>query len=365
MRILITGGVGFIGSHLAESLTADGHRVVVFDIFDPQVHVDGKSRVPGGATLRLGDVRNADALARVAREADAIFHFAAAVGVGQSQYQIRHYVETNVAGTATLLEILSARRKRPKKLIIAGSMSAYGEGAYNCARCGRVRPTLRVSPRRSWEPLCPGCSGAISPMPTQEDDRFICNSVYAVTKMAQEELSMNFGAAYGVPTTTLRFFNVYGPRQSLFNPYTGVAAIFISRAKNDKPPVVYEDGLQTRDFISIRDIVQSCRLALVKKQADFEVFNVGTGRATSVLELAGRVLRAMGSRLEPNVLGRFRSGDIRHCFPDIEKIKSRLGFRPKVPLDVGLAELVAWSRDVKAIDRFDRAQKELSSRRLV
>jgi dTDP-L-rhamnose 4-epimerase len=228
-------------------------------------------------------------------DADQVVHFAAAVGVGQSQYQIRHYVDSNIGATGILLDLLAhARRRRVKKILIASSMSAYGEGAYECGRCGRIRPSVRnQAPAKgeSWDPPCPRCGQEARPVGTREEDPFICASVYAVTKMAQEELVMNFGRAYQVPCVALRFFNVYGPRQSLSNPYTGVAAIFISRAKNQKPPVVYEDGGQTRDFIHVRDIVQGCLLALTRPEADQGIFNLGTGNPTRVLDLAFTIAR--------------------------------------------------------------------------
>lgn len=350
MKTLVTGGAGFIGSHLATELRARGHRVAVYDNHDPQVH---------GGKKGPDDVLDAARLKRAVAKADAVVHFAAAVGVGQSQYQIKHYVDTNVGGTANLLEILAQRKTKPKKVIVAGSMSAYGEGAYECAKCGRVRPAIRAT---VGEPPCPGCGGPLRPVGTREEDRFICSSIYAVTKMTQEELVMNYGAAYDVPVVTMRFFNVYGPGQSLSNPYTGVAAIFMSRIKNGAPPPIYEDGNQTRDFVSVHDVARACALALETPESG--IFNVGTGRAVSIREIAERLIRIYGADLRPQILGTFRRGDVRHCFADISRIRERLGFEPKVDLDDGLRELVDWSRGARAVDRFETAHRELAKRGL-
>jgi dTDP-L-rhamnose 4-epimerase len=358
MKVLLTGGAGFIGSHLARKLRERGHKVAIFDNHDPQVH--GK-----GARDDRQDVLDYDALKRAAGRAEAVVHFAAAVGVGQSQYEIKHYVDTNVSGTGNLLDILARRKSKLRKLLVAGSMSAYGEGAYECAKCGRVRPPIRAAATvgKTWDPACPGCGGALRPVPTSESDRFVCSSIYAVTKMTQEELVMNFGAAYDVPCATMRFFNVYGPGQSLSNPYTGVAAIFMSRIKNGAPPAIYEDGLQTRDFVSVHDVADACVLALESPASG--IYNVGTGRATSVRELAERLIRIFGARLEPEILGTFRRGDVRHCFSDISRIRKELGYEPKVALDDGLRELVEWAHGVRAVDGFQRAHRELKARGLV
>ncbi len=360
MKVLITGGAGFIGTHLAAALRGRGHPVSIFDNYDPQVH----GRVKG---KKKQSVLDSPALKRAVNRADAVVHFAAAVGVGQSQYQIKHYVDTNIGGTANLLEILASRKKPLKKLLVAGSMSAYGEGAYLCRKCGRVRPVLRtpaVVRGKRWDPACPNCAGALRPTGTSEKDPFICSSIYAVTKMTQEELVMNYGTAYGVATTALRFFNVYGPGQSLSNPYTGVAAIFMSRIKNGQPPGIFEDGGQTRDFISVHDIVQACMLSLTRKAANNRVFNVGTGKATSVLELAERLVRIFGASVKPKTFGTFRKGDIRHCYADNALICDVLGFKPRVDLDSGMRELIEWAHGVRAVDTFEKAHRELKERKL-
>jgi dTDP-L-rhamnose 4-epimerase len=369
MSILVTGGAGFVGSHLVRSLLADQENVTLLDNFEPQVH-GPKPRVPKAKRLRVvkADIRDRKTLARELRRADAVVHLAAAVGVGQSQYQIGKFVDVNLNGTATLLDILANEKHRVRRLVVAGSMSSYGEGPFHCDRCGRVRPGLRLAAdmrRGHWDPFCPTCRGILQPLPTLESDRFEATSIYAVTKMAQEELVLNYGTAYAVPSIALRFFNIYGPGQSLSNPYTGAAAIFMSRFKNGNPPVIYEDGLQSRDFVSVHDVVQAIRLSLKKSIAKRRVFNVGTGVATSILDLAKEIGRITGSKVGPKTVNKFRTGDIRHCYADIGAIRESLGYRPKVALADGLRELVDWAGSVDAKDTFDQAQRELVRRGLV
>ncbi len=369
MSILVTGGGGFVGSHLVRSLLAAQENVTVYDSFVPQVH-GPKPLLPKAKRLRVvkADIRDRRALSREVRRSDAVVHLAAAVGVGQSQYEISKFVDVNLNGTATLLDILANEKHRVRRVVLAGSCSSYGEGAFHCDRCGRVRPRLRTAAdlrRGRWEPYCPRCHGEIQAAPTLESDRCEAPSIYAVTKMAQEELLLNYGTAYAVPCIALRFFNVYGPGQSLSNPYTGAASIFLSRFKNGKAPVVYEDGLQSRDFVSVHDVVQALRLSLKKSVAKRRIFNVGTGVATSILDLAKALGRAVGSTIAPKTVRKFRTGDIRHCYADIDAIRESLGYRPRIALADGLRELVDWAASVHAKDSFDQAQRELVRRGLV
>jgi dTDP-L-rhamnose 4-epimerase len=369
MRVLVTGGAGFIGSHLVRSLLAAGEEVVIYDNYDPQVHVRKPAAVRAkGLKTVTGDVRDRKSLAAQVKTVDAVVHLAAAVGVGQSQYQIRHYVDVNLNGTATLLDILANDKHKVGRVVVASSMSAYGEGAYECAKCGRVRPNLRTDramKQGRWEPDCPSCGGELKAVPTKESDRFLSNSIYAVTKMGQEELVLNYGSAYGVPAVALRFFNVFGPGQSLSNPYTGVAAIFMGRLKNGAAPFIYEDGLQCRDFTSVHDIVQAIRLAVKKKIGERRIFNVGTGRPTPIKEIAEILIRCYKADVESTIVNKFRSGDIRHCYADISAIRDSLGYRPATNLEEGLQELVDWSAEAEARDTFEAAQRELASRGLV
>ncbi|MDD5557798.1 MAG: NAD-dependent epimerase/dehydratase family protein [bacterium] len=370
MNILVTGGAGFIGSFLVDRMIRDGHRVRIFDNLDPQVHRGGRppAHLNPGAEFVRGDVRDIDALGRALDGIEVVSHHAAAVGVGQSQYEIKHYVDVNIGGTANLLHLLANRPHRVRKLVVAASMSSYGEGPCDCAACGRVRPPLRGEEqlgRREWECRCPSCGGALTPVPIVEEDERRVNSIYAITKMVQEEMCLNIGRTYAVPTVALRYFNVYGPRQSLSNPYTGVAAIFMSRIKNGRPPVIFEDGLQSRDFISVHDIVEANMLALARPEADGGAFNVASGRPTTVLGIAETINRLCGAAIAPEITMQFRKGDVRHCIADTSRIERAIGFRARVAFEDGMRELIRWSETAEAVDLVDKATAELRAKGIV
>jgi dTDP-L-rhamnose 4-epimerase len=355
---------------LVEALLRDGYEVRVLDNLDPQVHKNGAQNltaVEKDIECMWGDVRNETDVANALRDSDMVVHFAAVVGVGQSMYEIVRYVDTNTHGTATLLQTLINGSYHVKKLIVASSMSIYGEGAYECRGCGAVHPGLRELPQMragDWELRCPKCGHAVSPTATDESKPLRPTSVYAITKRDQEEMCLAVGRAYGLPTVALRFFNIYGPRQSLANPYTGVGAIFSSRLINGNRPVIFEDGRQSRDFIHVSDIVQGVRLAMENEKADFEVFNVGTGKSMSVLEMATLLGERLGVEIAPQIVHQFREGDIRHCYADISKIRERLGFEPKVPFKSGINDLISWVREQSVEDTFQQAAAELKARRL-
>jgi dTDP-L-rhamnose 4-epimerase len=373
--ILVTGGAGFIGSHLVDALVARGHHVRVFDNLEPQVHgpLREQHRWPPycnpAAQYILGDVRDRDALRRALSGVDVVFHEAAVVGVGQSMYEIERYVDANTRGTAVLLDILAddaAVRGRLHGLVVASSMSIYGEGAYHCAAHGTVYPRLRPAAQlaaRDWEMRCPICREPAAPLPTDEDKPLHSTSIYAVTKRDQEEMCLTAGRAYGIPAVALRYFNTYGPRQALSNPYTGVAAIFSGRLLNGKPPVIFEDGRQSRDFVHVSDIVQANLLAMDRPEAGYGAFNVGTGRALTVLDVARALIAHLESDLAPEIAAQYRAGDIRHCFADTRRLAA-LGYAPRVRFEDGMAELVAWVRSQSAADTFDRARRELADRGL-
>lgn len=371
-RVLVTGGAGFIGSHLVDGLVEKGHRVRVFDSLEPQVH--GRQRaVPeylnAGVELIIGDVRDRSALAKALDGIEIVFHYAAAVGVGQSMYEIQRYTEANTLGGANLLDILANEEHSVRKLVVASSMSVYGEGQYECEQCGVTYPQLRSDEqlqRREWEMYCPHCGSETQPLPTEESKPLFPTSIYAVTKRDHEEMFLCFGRAYEIPTVALRFFNVYGTRQALSNPYTGVAAIFSARVLNNQPPVLYEDGLQSRDFIHVRDVVRASILAMERKEADYEVFNVGTGQPQTILQIAQVLIDMLaGIPMEPEIAGRYRRGDIRHCFADVRKIKDRLDFVPQVSFEDGISDLADWVRDQEAVDGFDQVTAELADKSLV
>lgn len=370
MKVLVTGGAGFIGSHITDELLRRGHEVTVFDNLDPQIHPTGDPPAYLNKEARFvkGDVRDRDALAAVVTDSEVVYHEAAAVGVGQSQYEIERYVDVNIRGTATLTDVLANDRHNVGKLIVAASKSSYGEGNYSCDNCGIVRPSIRTSEdvvSGRWDPPCPLCGGDVTARPTDEDAALISSSVYAYTKKGQEELALLAGRTYSIPTVALRYFNVYGPRQSLSNPYSGVAAIFMSRLKNDRPPVIYEDGGQTLDFVSVHDIVEANMLALDYTEEPATVFNVGMGRPSTIIEVAETLARVYGKDIEPAVTNKFRKGDVRHCYPDVARAADKLGFEARTTFEQGIRELVEWSDSQHAVDLFDKAEHDLTSRGLV
>ena len=358
--VLITGGCGFIGSHLADELLRSGSRVRVLDSLVEQVHEEAgrPAYLDPSVELVLGDVRDAEAVREAVSGVDAVVHLAARVGVGQSMYELGEYADANTHGTAVLLEALLDRPVG--RLVVASSMSVYGEGLYRApdgtpvVDARRSRAQLEAG---EWEP-----GADLEPVPTPESKPPSLTSVYALTKYDQERLCLLFGEAYGVPTIALRFFNVYGPRQALSNPYTGVLAIFASRLLNGRAPLVYEDSLQRRDFVSVYDVARACRLALESEAAG--VANVGSGRSVTVLEIARLLAEALDSDVAPVVTGKFRTGDIRHCFADVTAARELLGYAPQVELEEGIAELVDWLAGQEADDRVEAAHGELEARGL-
>ncbi|MEM7049138.1 MAG: NAD-dependent epimerase/dehydratase family protein [Acidobacteriota bacterium] len=369
--ILVTGGAGFIGSHLVDKLVADGHRVRVLDALDPQVHEGGQrpDYLNPQVDYTFASMSDDAALAACLEGVDVVVHFAASVGVGQSMYAIEKYVESNTLGTSKLLDrLVNQGRGQIRKLVVASSMSVYGEGLYDCATCGLQAPgdrSIEQLEAGQWEPRCPSCGEALAPRPTDESKPLDPTSVYALTKYDQERLCVAIGKAYKLPVVALRFFNVYGPRQALSNPYTGVAAIFSSRIKAGNAPLVYEDGQQRRDFVSVYDIVAAVQLVMEHAGADYRVFNVGSGHTVSVVELAELLIELYGKQgeLQPEIAGRFRQGDIRHCFADISALRD-LGFAPAIELADGLRDLAAWADGQQAEDRFQAAQQELRNKGL-
>jgi dTDP-L-rhamnose 4-epimerase len=377
--ILVTGGAGFIGSHLVDRLLAHGHRVRVLDNLDAQVH--GNLREKGAwpvyynnsAEYQLGDVRDAVAVQQALTGVDAVVHLAAAVGVGQSMYEVERYVDVNIRGTATILDVIANQpslRERLRKLVVASSMSNYGEGAYRCPQHGTVYPLMRGEAqlsRHEWEPRCPHrssspCGAALMPLATAEGKPMHANSVYAIAKKTQEELVLTLGRAYHIPAVALRYFNTYGTRQALSNPYTGVAAIFSSRYLNGQPPMIFEDGQQMRDFVHVTDIAEATTLVLEDDRAQ-GVYNVGSGQSITIEQVADTIRQQMGAAQPPAILGEYRVGDIRHCYADISRLQA-LGYRPKVAFADGVAELVDWVQQQEADDTFESMKADLQTRGL-
>ncbi len=365
MRVLITGGAGFIGSHLARALVTAGHQVILYDNLHPQVH-PGSARplhLPAQAELIVGDVRDRRSLHRALAGVEAVYHLAALTGVGQSMYQIAEYTAVNIGGTAVLLDILANEHHTVKRLILASSRAIYGEGAYDCARCGPIlvvgRSDAALQAGR-WDPVCPHCAAPVHSRPTPESHPPSPRSVYAANKLAQEELVQAVAPAYGVEAVILRFFNVYGPGQSLANPYTGLLSAFFTRLQAGRPIELYEDGLESRDFVHVDDAVRACLLALEEPAAAGETFNIGSGQAATVLEIALTLSRLAGHPDLYNVSGRFRVGDIRHGCADITKARRLLGYSPQVSLSAGLLTFLDWATAQQPHDQGDQAESELA-----
>jgi dTDP-L-rhamnose 4-epimerase len=365
-KILLTGGAGFIGSHLSDELLAAGYHVRALDNLDPQVHGQRQSRPPyldPDVELQIGDVRDVAAVKRAVDGVDAVVHLAARVGVGQSMYEMASYADVNTRGTGILLECLMAQPV--ERLLVASSMSIYGEGLYRASdgsivNAERDRERLRAD---HWH-VTDAHGNVLEPIPTPETKQPSLASIYALTKYDQERMCLMFGEAYGVPATALRLFNVYGERQALSNPYTGVLAIFGNRLLNGKPPLIFEDGHQRRDFVHVKDVARAWRQVLEAPGTGGAVYNVGSGDSISILELAHAAARVMSVDIAPEITGDYRTGDIRHCFADITAARDAFGYAPSVALDDGLAELAEWLARQQSDDRVEQARDELRARRL-
>lgn len=366
--VLITGGAGFIGSHVADLLLSSGYSVRILDALTPQVH--GQNTPPTylrrEAELIIGDVRNKMKVERALAGVDAVIHLAAAVGVGQSMYEIISYTSTNDLGTAVLLEALASRPV--EKLICASSMSVYGEGLARGPNGENVEPHERPIEqlrRGEWD-LVGSDGSALTPLPTPESKSPSLSSIYALGKYNQERQCLIIGKAYGIPTLALRFFNVYGPRQALSNPYTGVLSIFASRLLNDRSPLIFEDGNQCRDFVHVQDVAQACKLALESPDGSGDVYNIGSGERRTINSVAIDLARVIGRpHLDPQVRGKYRAGDIRHCFADISKARTRLGFSPKIDFETGMGQIAQWLVGQAANNTVEAATRELERRGLV
>lgn len=365
-RVLITGGAGFIGSHLACALVARGYRVRVLDNLTPQVGGAARQRpdvLAPEVELVRGDVRDADSVGAALQGCQAVVHLAARVGVGQSMYEVAQYASVNSHGTAVLLQAIMDRPVR--KLIVASCMSIYGEGLYRGPDGRMLQSVQRTRSRlelRDWEPRLFG-KQVLTPLPTPEWKRPSLASIYALNKYEQERMCLLCGAAYGIPTVALRLFNVFGPDQALSNSYTGVLANFAERLLNGQAPMIFEDGHQRRDFVSVHDVVRAFTLALERPGADGQALNIGSGASASVLEVARALARALQrEEIEPQLTSRYRVGDIRHCFADITQARHTLGYEPDVSLDRGLTELAQWLSGQVAQHRAELATAQLPAR---
>jgi dTDP-L-rhamnose 4-epimerase len=373
-NVLVTGGCGFIGSHTVDLLIEKGYNVVILDSLEPQVH--GKTTkmpdyVDKRSTFLHGDIRDRQLLKNVIQDVDAIIHLAAMVGVGQSMYDIERYIDVNTKGSASLLDLVVNEKNNVKKLVVASSMSIYGEGKYYCERCGvNIYPKLRSEKAlisQQWEHLCPNCKSPLIPKPTDEEKPLMPTSIYAMSKHHQEEMFLLIGKTYGIPAIALRYFNAYGSRQALSNPYTGCAAIFTSRILNNKPPYIIEDGNQTRDFIHVKDVARANVSALESANANYEAINIGTGEPVTIKGLAEKLIELYGKDFKPLVSREYRKGDIRHCYADVEKASKLLNLKTFTPMSEGLKELTGWAKANKwgTVESFYKAFKELKKRHLV
>jgi dTDP-L-rhamnose 4-epimerase len=369
--VLITGGAGFIASHCAQALLHHGYHVRALDNLDPQIH-GAQCRRPNYLDRRIellvGDVRSTKVVRRALLDVDAVVHLAARVGVGQSMYEVADYIDVNSRGTAVLLQAMVERAKRKPfdRLIVASSMSIYGEGLYR-ASDGRLlgdvqRSSIRLK-QGLWEPT-DGSGGPLQAVATDESKPPSMLSVYALSKYEQERLCQVVGSAYEIPTVALRFFNVYGPHQALSNPYSGVLAIFAARLLNGRPPLIFEDGEQRRDFVYAGDVAEACRLALENDGAVGRSFNIGSGQPVTIKQVAFLLADALGVPIEPEITGECRIGDVRHCFPDISAARLVLGYQPQIPLRTGLQDLVRWLEGRVAVDRVGEARAALAMRGL-
>lgn len=374
-HILITGGAGFIGSHLVDAMLTRGYRVSVLDSLSPQVHGDGEMDADGWpiyldprARRIRGDILDEGVFEAALDGVTHLAHLAASVGVGQSMTNIVDYTRNNVMAAAIMLEVLSQKPHKVERIAVASSMSIYGEGDYvrpstHAHVTADVRPHAQLEARQ-WEVMIDG--EELEPVPTAEDKLLQPNSIYAVNKRDHEEMFLSVGRALQIPTVALRLFNAYGSRQALSNPYTGVAAIFISRLLNDQPPLVFEDGRQMRDFVHVQDVARAFATVLDSQQETWDVFNVGSGAPISVNEIAAVLARLLGKNIAPEVLNKYRVGDIRHCFGDISKIEHAYGFKPERDMDTGMEELIAWVSRTKApVDRSAECLAELARGKLV
>jgi dTDP-L-rhamnose 4-epimerase len=373
-HILITGGAGFIGTNLSRKLLADGYRISVLDNLSPQIHgaypqLDEAMLRDGRIHFIRADVRQSGVLEQALQTVDTVVHLAAETGTAQSMYQIAHYNEVNTQATAQLLDILANKPNTVKKIVLASSRSIYGEGAYACPTHGTVYPGARSAAQlknHQWDPLCPACNGPLRAIPTPETARPSPASIYAATKYAQEDLIRIAGDSLGISTAILRFQNVYGAGQSLNNPYTGILSIFSTRIRRGMSLPIFEDGLESRDFVHVNDIVQAIQLAMESDAASGATLNVGAGEPTSVLDIANLLVDALGGTVRPEVTGQYRLGDIRHCYADLSQIKATLNFTPQVSLARGIEEFAAWvSSQPLPEDGLDKANEELKKRKMM
>ena len=373
MKVLITGGAGFIGSRLAAKLASANAQVVVLDNLSPQIH-GAEAQFPASlsqiAHCIRGDVRDRAALAVALEGQEVVVHLAAETGTGQSMYAVEHYSQVNLGGTALLMDLVVNRRSASlRKLVVASSRAVYGEGKYACAEHGVVYPHARTAQAMAagrFEPVCPRCQHAVTALLTSEDTPFAPSSFYGLSKQVQEQMVLMFGATLGIDAFALRYQNVYGPGQSLSNPYTGLLAVFSNLVRQGKALSIFEDGLESRDFVYVDDVVDATAACIAPAVHGVQALNVGSGVRTSVLDVAHAVRRHFGADVPVQVNGAFRVGDIRHNAADIAHLAALTGFAPQWTFAAGLVKFLAWAQTHEAIDAgFERSLQELKERGLM
>ena len=372
-NILITGGAGFIGSRLCEKLFDQGNNVTVLDNLSEQIHGNGESflfnKIKDKCTFIKGDVRDKNDWAHAIKNQEIIIHLAAETGTGQSMYEVEKYTNVNVIGTSHMLEILANSNHNVKKIIVASSRSIYGEGKYNCKNHGVQYPSKRKEEdmkKGEFNPKCSMCNSSLNVLPTDEQSKIHPSSIYGINKQQQEQMVMLMGESLSIPSVAFRYQNVYGPGQSLSNPYTGILSIFSTRILNGNNLDIYEDGEETRDFVYIEDAVDATILGIEKEEANGNIFNVGSGVSTRVLDVANTLKRLYNSEINITVNGEFRLGDIRHNFADLSKLKDILGFTPKYNFERGITEFVNWVKTQEVMeDKYEKSIQQLKNKGLI
>ena len=374
--ILITGGAGFIGSSLSNALIAKGYHVIVLDNLSKQIHGEDPEKtspvfksLPPQVQFVRGDVTSKDDLEKVIARCDAIVHFAAETGTGQSMYEIKKYADVNIGGTALLLDILVNTKHSVRKVIVASSRSVYGEGKYFSKKNGVIYPAHRTSDfmdKGDFEVKYGETNDILEVMATDEDSKIHPSSVYGITKYNQEQMVMTVCPTIGIAPVAFRYQNVFGPGQSLSNPYTGILSIFSTLIRNGNPINIFEDGKESRDFIYIDDVVDATIAGMEKTEADGTVYNVGSGIAVSVLQVVEALMKSYNKKVPYRITGNYRIGDIRHNYADITKIKSELNFMPKVKFEEGIDRFARWvEQQYLPVDKYEASLNEMKEKGLL
>lgn len=370
-HVLVTGGAGFIGSNLSLKLLEKGYQVTVLDNLSPQIHAEPSplyESIKDKVKFIKGTVLSYDDWKKSLNGVDAVVHLAAETGTGQSMYEIEKYTDVNIKGTSIFLDFLANEAHTVKKMIVASSRSIYGEGKHNCSACGVVYPTERKNEdmaKGDFNVKCPSCGSNTSLLATDETSKIHPSSIYGITKQVQEQMFLVMGKSLNIPAVAFRYQNVYGAGQSLSNPYTGILSIFSTRIKNGSLLNIFEDGKESRDFVYIDDVVEATVLGLEKDEANYEVFNVGLGKAVDVSTVASTLISEYNSGSELTISGNYRLGDIRDNYADLTKIKSKLGFEPKVSFVEGIKRFTTWVNEQEvAEDKYEQSIAEMKEKGL-